>query len=303
MDPNIDWIVFAVFVIVMLATDIVISRRHRGKIPMRTAVIQTVICISLAAVFTVWVMYSRGVDPGLDYITAFLTEKSMSMDNLFVFIMIFSMFAIPEEYRHKVLFFGVYGAIIFRAIFIFIGSELLERFEVAVLVFGILLILLAVKSVAKTGEGGAAKWLFKHLKVSEDCADGRFFTVENGKKVMTPLMAAVIAIELTDILFAVDSVPACLGITTDVYIVYASNIFAILGLRSLFFVIDGSVNSLKYMKYGLAGILGFVGVKMVLSDIVHIESFVSLIVIASILIVTIVASKMVSGKSGESSDN
>lgn len=297
MDPGIDWLIFALFVIVLLVADIIIAKRHPGKIPMKTAVIQTAICVSMAILFSVWIFYSRGFNPGIDYITAYLTEESMSMDNLFVFIMIFSVFAIPEEYRHKVLFLGVYGAIIFRAIFVFIGAGLLERFDIAVLIFGILLILLAVKSVIGKGEeGGLAKWLSTHLNVSKDCAGGRFFTVENGKKVMTPLMATVIAIELTDILFAVDSVPACLGITTDVYIVYASNIFAILGLRSLFFVIDESVSSLKYMKFGLAGILGFVGMKMVLHDFIEIESIVSLAVIASILILTVVASKIGSKK-------
>ena len=293
-----EWIIFGVIVLVLLSLDLYLAHRHPGKISVKSALIQTAMWISVALVFGVWVYMQHGADAAGSYYAAYVIEKAMSVDNLFVFILLFSMFSIPEEYQHKALFYGVFGAIVFRAIFVIAGSALLEKIDFMMYVFGILLVFLAFKTAFghERGDSKTAKWVSKHFKVSPELDGNRFFTKSNGVRMMTPLFACVIAIELTDLIFAIDSVPACLAITSDVFIVYTSNIFAVLGLRSLYFAIHGSLESLRYMKYGLAGILIFVGVKMLISNFYHINVGVSLAVILGLLAVTITASLLIKPK-------
>ena len=293
-----EWIVFGIVVLGLLSLDLYLAHRHPGKISIKSALIQTAMWISVALVFGVWVFIQHGADASGSYYAAYVIEKAMSVDNLFVFILLFSMFSIPEEYQHKALFYGVFGAIIFRAIFVVAGSALLEKIDFMMYFFGILLVFLAFKTAFghDSGDSKTAKWVCNHFKVSPELDGDRFFTKHNGIRMMTPLFACVIAIELTDLVFAIDSVPACLAITSDVFIVYTSNIFAVLGLRSLYFAIHGSLESLRYMKYGLAGILIFVGFKMLISNFYHINVGVSLAVILGLLAVTIAASLLIKPK-------
>ncbi len=293
-----EWIVFGIVVLGLLSLDLYLAHRHPGKISVKSALIQTAMWISVALVFGVWVFIQHGADASGSYYAAYVIEKAMSVDNLFVFILLFSMFSIPEEYQHKALFYGVFGAIIFRAIFVVAGSALLEKIDFMMYFFGILLVFLAFKTAFghDSGDSKTAKWVCNHFKVSPELDGNRFFTKHNGIRMMTPLFACVIAIELTDLVFAIDSVPACLAITSDVFIVYTSNIFAVLGLRSLYFAIHGSLESLRYMKYGLAGILIFVGFKMLISNFYHINVGVSLAVILGLLVVTIAASLLIKPK-------
>lgn len=293
-----EWAIFGALVLVMLFIDLYHARRHPGRISIRSALVQTAIWISVALLFGVWILIQHGAGASASYYAAYVIEKAMSVDNLFVFILLFSMFAIPEEHQHKALFYGVFGAIVFRAIFVVAGSALLESIDFMMYIFGILLVLLAFKTAFghDSGDSKTADWVCRHFKVSPELDGGKFFTVHNGVRMMTPLLACVIAIELTDLIFAIDSVPACLAITSDVYIVYTSNIFAVLGLRSLYFAIHGSLESLRFMKYGLAGILIFVGFKMLISNFYHINVGVSLGVIIGLLVVTIAASLLIKPK-------
>ena len=287
-----EWMFFGALVVSLLIIDLYLAHRHPGRMDIRSAVVQTAIWISVAVLFGLYILYSHGPHAGMEYYASYIIEKAMSVDNLFVFILLFSMFSIPDEYQHKALFYGVFGAIVFRAVFVFAGSALLESIDFMMYVFGVLLLFIAVKTARDKGSEGSpvADWLSKHLKISEDLDGDRFTTVVNGARMITPLFACVMAIELTDIIFAIDSVPACLAITSDVFIVYTSNIFAVLGLRSLYFVIHGSLESLRYMRYGLAAILAFIGLKMLVADFVHVDVVLSLAVIISILVVTVAVS-------------
>ena len=287
-----EWVVFGVLVLALLFIDLYLARRHPGKISVRSALIQTGVWVGVALLFGLWVLSQHGSDAAASYYAAYVIEKAMSVDNLFVFILLFSMFSIPEEYQHKALFYGVFGAIVFRAIFVIAGSALLETIDFMMYFFGALLILLAFKTAFghDSGESKTADWICRHFKVSPELDGDRFFTRHNGLRMMTPLFACVLAIEMTDLIFAIDSVPACLAITSDVFIVYTSNIFAVLGLRSLYFAIHGSLESLRFMKYGLAGILIFVGIKMLVSNFYHIDVVLSLAVIIGLLVITIAAS-------------
>ena len=244
--------------------------------------------------FGIFIFVEYGSGLATEYYPAYIIEKAMSVDNLFVFIMIFGMFAIPDEYQHKALFYGIIGAVVFRALFIVAGVELLNNFHFVMYIFGILLIYAALKTLFKKDEGDGdsriAGFLSKHMKCSPELDGGKLFTKIDGKKVVTPLFMCILVIELTDIVFALDSIPAVLAISTDMLIVYTSNIFAILGLRSLYFAIRGGLESLSYLKYGLGVILLFVAFKLLASDLVHIPVWVSLVVILEVLAVTIVAS-------------
>lgn len=287
------WIAFAITVVVLLFLDFAVFNRHPENSTTKKAAIQTVFFISVALIFGLVVWAVLGSQRGMEYFTGYILEESMSVDNLFVFIIIFSFFAIPSQYQHKVLFYGVIGAIVFRLLFILAGVELIKNFDFVLYIFGAILIVVALKTMfAKddSGDNKVAVFMSKHLHASADMAGGKFFTVENGKRLMTPLFVAVIVIEVSDIIFAIDSIPAILSITDDMFVVYSSNIFAILGLRSLYFVLRDSMTSLKYLKYGLGIILLFIGVKIFISKFVEIPVLASLLVIIGVLAVTVVAS-------------
>lgn len=299
------WIVFAVVVIVMLAADLYANRKAH-HIPMRTAILQTVAWVTVALVFGALVFFVTGDgDLTLEYYTAYAIEESMSMDNLFVFIIIFAYFGIRDEDQHKALFYGVFGAIVFRAVFIFVGVELLNMFDWLLYVFGVILLFVAVHTIVQKDdgegqEGGIARYMKSHFNfVDDEEAQGRFIVKKNGKRVITALLICVFVVELTDIVFALDSLPAVLAISTDTLVIYTSNIFAVMGLRSLFFVIKGGMNSLVYLKYGLGAILLFVAVKLLIHDIYEIPILASLAVILGMLLVTVAASLYRSRKYGD----
>lgn len=292
------WIVFIVVVAVLLAADLIMNRKAH-HIPMKSAVAQTCLWVGVALAFGVLLFYVTGdADLTLEYFTAYAIEESMSMDNLFVFIIIFAYFGIRDEDQHKALFYGVIGAIVFRAIFIFAGVELLNMFDWLLYVFGILLLAVAIHTLLEKDDGeekenGVARFMKSHFSyVDDEEAQGRLLVKKDGKYVMTAILLCIIVIEISDIIFALDSIPAVLAISKDTMVIYTSNIFAVMGLRSLFFVIKGGMNSLAYLKYGLGAILIFVSVKLLIHEIYEIPILLSLGVILAILLVTVVASLM-----------
>ena len=295
MDESCLWYVFAAIVAIMLITDFWFNRKAH-HIPMRTAAIQTGTWIALALLFGVllfWVTNDSTLT--MEYYTAYAIEEAMSMDNLFVFIMIFAYFGIRDEEQHKALFYGVVGAIIFRAIFIVAGVELINRFDWLLYVFGIILVIAAIKTLRdkgeEDGENKIALFMKNHLNYAEsEETRGKLLVKIDGKRIITILFVCIIVIELSDIVFALDSIPAVLAISTDTLVIYTSNIFAVMGLRSLFFVIKGGLNSLCYLKYGLGIILLFVAMKLLTHSFLEIDIIVSLAVILVVLAVTVVAS-------------
>ncbi len=295
------WFVFAAIIVVMVVADLVMNRKAH-HIPFKTACAQTALWIGIAIAFGVLLFYVTGdSDLTMEYFTAYAIEEAMSMDNLFVFIIIFSLFQIRDEDQHKALFYGVVGAIVFRAIFIVCGVELINRFDWLLYVFGILLLYVAIKTIVKKedgeGENKIANYMKNHFNfVDDEHADGKLFVKIDGKRVMTAIFVCIIVIELTDVVFAIDSIPAVLAISTDVLVIYTSNIFAVMGLRSLFFVIKGGMNSLCYLKYGLGAILLFVSAKLLLHNMWHPPVLLSLGIILGILLITIVASLLHSKK-------
>lgn len=291
------WYIFAAVVIVLLAADLWMNRKPH-HIPMKTALAQTAVWVGVALAFGVLLFFVT--DNGtltLEYFTAYAIEESMSMDNLFVFIIIFAYFGIRDEDQHKALFYGVIGAIVFRAIFIFAGVELLKMFDWLLYVFGIILLVVAIKTLLDKDDGAKENKIAHFMKnrfnyVEDEEAGGRLWIKRNGKIAVSALLLCIIVIELTDIVFALDSIPAVLAISTDTLVIYTSNIFAVMGLRSLFFVIKNGMNSLCYLKYGLGAILTFVAVKLLIHQFVDIPIVLSLVVIVGVLAVTVVASVM-----------
>ncbi len=288
------WIVFIIIALVLVVLDLILHRKPE-HIPMKRALKETMIWILAATGYGIFIFITFGNDKGLEFITAYIMEESMSIDNLFVFIIIFSLFAIPDEYQHKALFYGIFGAVIFRLLFMLIGVELM-KFHFVMYIFGALLAYAALKTLfAKEEEEGKSKiaeFMSKHLKTSPTLDGNKFFTKIDGKKVATPLLLCVIVIEFSDLVFALDSIPAVLALSNDLLVIYTSNIFAILGLRSLYFAIKGGLSSLKYLKYGLGIILMFIAAKLLLVDFIEVPIIASLAFIVGVLLITIVASLM-----------
>ncbi len=290
------WAVFGIVLGVFLFIDLVMVQRRSGVMTMRTALSWVAIWVSLGLGFAVFVLWTRGGEAAGAYLAGYLIEYSLSADNVFVFAMLFAYFAVPAEYQRRLLFWGVLGAIVFRAVFILAGIALIELFHPVIYVFGALLIVTGIKMARSKDEGmdpeanAVLRFIRRRLPVSAQYDGPHFFTRINGRRFATPLFAALVAVELSDIMFAIDSVPAVLAITTDPFIVLTSNGFAILGLRSLYFVLAGMLDRFVYLKVGLGAILVFAGAKMVLTDIIHLPIFVSLGVIAAILLVSLVVS-------------
>lgn len=284
------WAVFAVLVIVLLALDLGVFNRGPKHISVKRALGMTAMWIFVSMCFAVFIYFEMGIQSTTEYLASYVVEKSMSMDNIFVFIVLFGLFSIPDEYQHKALFYGVIGAIVFRGIFIFVGAELLEMFHFMTYIFGMILVYTALKTTFhrnKEGEESFVVKLSRHLKSSPQLDGDKLFTIKNGVRVATPLLICIIVIELSDIMFAFDSIPACLSISTDMFVVYTSNIFAVMGLRSLYFALRGTVESLRYMKYGLGAILIFVGIKMLIVDVYEVSVVSSLVFILSVFILTV----------------
>jgi tellurite resistance protein TerC len=287
------WAAFSVFVLGMLALDLGVFHRKDKEVSFKDAFGWTIVWIALAGLFNIGVWWKFGTETALEFTTAYLIEKALSVDNIFVFLVLFASFAVPRAYQHRVLFWGVLGALVLRAVFIVAGAALLQRFHWVIYVFGGLLLVTGIKLMLQSEtdihpERNPLYRFARRLIPSVSTYDGHnFFTIQNGKRFATPLFLVLLAIEATDVVFAVDSIPAIFAITTDPFIVYTSNIFAILGLRSLYFVLAGMMEKFHYLKIGLALVLVFVGAKMMLADFVKIPIVVSLGTIAGILAVAV----------------
>lgn len=295
-EPVILWTAFNVFVLGMLALDLGVFHKRSEVITVKNALMWTGIWITLAMAFNVFVYYYFGKQEAIEFLTGYLIEKSLSVDNIFVIIMIFSYFHVPNAYQHKVLFWGILGALVMRVIFIFAGIELINRFHWLIYIFGGFLIITALRMLFAGEEklqpekNPVVKLVRRIFPVTASFEGDNFFVRRKSKLWATPLFVVVIMIETTDLIFAVDSIPAILAITDDPFIVYTSNVFAILGLRSLYFALAGIEQYFHLLKYGLAAILVFVGGKMCLADIYKIPVDVSLIVIVSLLTLAIIFS-------------
>ncbi|MFP5520344.1 MAG: TerC/Alx family metal homeostasis membrane protein [Bdellovibrionia bacterium] len=283
------WIAFTIGILILLIIDLSLFGKAGGQHSQKKALIESGIWIAIALTFNFWFATEYGKTLGVEFLTGYLVEKSLSVDNLFVILLIFSAFKIPAQYQHKVLFYGVLGAIIMRAGFIIAGAQLLQMFHWILYIFGGILVITAIKFIRETDDqqdvtDSWALRTFKKIIPSTSNFDGnKFFTRENGVLFATPLFLALIVIEITDLVFAVDSIPAVFAITQDAFVAFASNILAVLGLRALYFVLAEWASKLRYLKPGLAAILGFIGVKMLILEIYKIPSWVSLLVIFSIL--------------------
>lgn len=292
------WIIFNAFVLLMLALDLGVFHRQSKKISFKEAITWSVIWIGLALIFNGWIYYSMGRQPAIEFLTGYLVEKSLSVDNIFVFVLLFSFFKVPDEYRHRVLFWGVIGALIMRAIFISVGAVLIAKFHWIIYLFGAFLVYTGYKMIKKSAadmhpeDNPLVKWFVKKGRVTSEYHGKKFFVNISGKNLATPLFLCLLSVEFTDLIFAVDSIPAIFAITKDPFIVYTSNVFAILGLRSLYFALEGVITKFPYLRYGLAIILVFIGVKMLLVDVLIIPVVASLGVIALILFVSILWEKI-----------
>ena len=283
------WVALVAFVLAMLAFDLFVFHRDAHVVSIREAGISTALWVTLGLGFGVIVWAWQGSSQASAYYAGYLVEYALSVDNVFVFALIFTYFAVPEKYQHRVLFWGVVGAIVMRAAFIAAGAALLEAFHVVIYVFGVFLVATAIRMARQHGhtidvaQNPVMRLLRRVMPVSDTYHDQRFFIRHGSKLVATPLFAALVAVETSDVIFAIDSIPAIFAITTDTFIVFASNAFAILGLRALYFLLAGSMRKFAYLQVGLAGILGFVGIKMLLTDLYKIPIGLSLAVIVAIL--------------------
>lgn len=291
------FILFTGFILLMLGLDLGLLNRKDHVISIKEALLWSVFWIVLSLAFNVGVYYKLGADPALKFFTGYLLEKSLSVDNLFVFLLVFNYFKVPSKYQHKVLFWGIIGALIMRAVFIATGITLIEKFHWMIYVFGIFLIFTGIKmAMSKDAEinpedNPVLKLFRRFMPFTNEYHDGNFFIRSDKRLLATPLFIVLLVVETTDVVFAVDSIPAILAISTDPFIVYTSNVFAILGLRALYFALAGLMELFHYLNYGLSFILAFVGVKMLLSDSsFKIPMGVALGVIGGVLIISVVAS-------------
>lgn len=301
-EQSILWGAFTVFVLGMLALDLGVFHRKSHEVSIREALTWTTVWIVLAMLFNIFVYFYFDQQKALEFFTAYLVEKSLSIDNIFVIIMIFSYFSVPAAYQHKVLFWGILGALVMRMIFIFAGIELIHKFHWLIYIFGGFLVLTGIRMVATENKpidpekNPLVKFVRRLFPVTESFEGDKFFVKRDQKVWATPLFIVVVLIEGTDVVFAIDSIPAIISISDDPFIVYTSNVFAILGLRSLYFALAGIEKYFTYLKYGLAAILIFVGVKMCISDFVKVPVEISLIIIGFLLAISMIASMLVKKK-------
>lgn len=290
------WVGFTFFVLGMLALDLGVFNRKTHTVSIKEALIWSLVWITLALIFNVGLFFFVGSEAALQFFTGYLIEKSLSVDNIFIFVLIFSYFSVPARYQHRVLFWGVLSALILRGMMIGLGSVLIEEFHWILYIFGAFLIFTGIRMGVKQNErvepnnNPVVKLVRRMMPVTEQYEGGKFVVRRDGRSILTPLMLVLIVIETMDIVFAVDSIPAIFAVTTDPFIVFTSNVFAILGLRSLYFVFANMIDKFYYLKIALAVILTFIGMKMLLTDLFHIPTWSSLLVIAVVLTIAIVAS-------------
>lgn len=300
------WLGFNLFVLAMLALDLGVFHRKAHSVSVREAAMWSVIWISMAMIFNVGIyLYWHDLVPqsaytnreaALAFLTGYLIEKSLSVDNIFVFVLIFSYFAVPAVYQHRVLFWGILGALVMRAVLIGLGAALIKEFHWIIYLFGAFLIFTGIRMAfhkdeeIHVGENPLVRLVRRFLPVADNYHGSSFFVRHAGKLMVTPLLLVLLVVESTDLVFAVDSIPAIFAVTTDPFLVYTSNIFAILGLRSLYFLLAGVIDKFYYLKLGLAVVLTFVGVKMVIVDFYKIPTPMSLAVVAGVLTIAVIAS-------------
>lgn len=290
------WVLFNLFVLAMLALDLGVFHRTVHEVKVKEALAWSAVWIVLALLFNAWVYSARGPQAGLEFFTGYLIEKALSVDNVFVFLLIFTYFRVPAAYQHKVLFWGILGALAMRAIFIAAGVALIHRFHWIIYLFGAFLVITGIKmALAKDKEihperNPVLRLFRRWVPVTEQYEGERFFVWRDGRRWATPLFVTLLLVETTDLIFAVDSIPAILAITQDAYIVYTSNVFAILGLRALYFALAGFMKMFHYLHYGLSLILVFVGVKMLLANLYKIPIAWSLALIAGVLALSVALS-------------
>jgi tellurite resistance protein TerC len=293
------WLIFLITIVVALALDLGVFHRQSHSIRLKEALLESLGWIAVSLLFNFWVYFSQGAQAGLEFLTGYLVEKSLSLDNIFIFLIIFQSFKIPAKSQHKILFYGVSGALVMRALFVVAGVELLQSFHSVIYVFGAILLITGLRMFFPGTRATQPEhnWLVRTVKRFLPFADNvegeTFFVRQGGRLAATPMLMALVAVEAMDIIFAIDSVPAVLAITRNTFIVYSSNAFAILGLRALYFALAGILPKFRFLHQGLAILLLFIGGKMILSDWVHLTPPTSLAVIAGILAVTIAASLLI----------
>ncbi|UCD17779.1 MAG: TerC family protein [Candidatus Zixiibacteriota bacterium] len=290
------WGGFNILVLVMLALDLGVFHRKDHRISMKESIVWSIIWVVVALVFNVIVYFWRGPETALQFFTGYLIERSLSIDNIFVFLLIFSFFGVPEKYQYKVLFWGILGALVLRGLFIALGTILISQFHWVLYIFGAFLIYAGLKMALADDKkieperNPVLKMVRRLIPITKDYRKGRFFIRENARRLATPLFVVLVVVETTDVVFALDSIPAIFAITLDPFIVYTSNVFAILGLRALYFALAALMDMFYYLKYALGAILAFVGVKMLISSYVIIPIGVALGVIAGLLTFAIIFS-------------
>ena len=290
------WVIFNAFILMMLALDLGVFHRRAHQVSVREATIWTGVWIGLALLFCGWLYTRVGRVPALEFLTGYLIEKSLSVDNVFVMVMIFSFFRVPAAYQHRVLFWGVLGALVMRGAFITVGAYLLHHWHPIIYVFGGLLVITGIRMALKRDEEPdlsnniVVRVARRIMRVTPGYHGQRFTIREHGRLVATPLLLVLLLIEASDVVFAIDSIPAIFAITDDAFIVYTSNVFAILGLRTMYFMLGDFVHRFVYLHYGLAVVLVFIGAKMLLMDFYKIPTGVSLIVVAGIMAISVLLS-------------
>lgn len=291
------WIIFNGIVVLLLLLDLGIFHREAEKVSVRQAILWSAFWIVLSLAFNGWIYHEFGAQKGLEFLAGYILEKSLSVDNLFVFLLIFSYFKVPPQYQHRVLFFGIIGALVLRGVFIYLGVTLVHKFSWILYLFGAFLVYSGFKLLGSGGDDDDAnpenivvRSVRRRLKMTDGFREQKFFVIEDGVRKATPLLLVLIAVETSDVLFAVDSIPAVFGITKDPFIVYTSNVMAILGLRALYFALAGLIEYFHYLNYGLAGILIFIGAKMLGEKYLHLPIAVELGIIAAMLMLSVVAS-------------
>lgn len=292
------WILFNAFILAMLIVDLKVFNRKPHEISIKESLIWTGIWIAQAVIFGIGIYYFMGPQSSLDYFTGYLIEKSLSVDNIFVFLLIFTYFGVDSIYQHRVLFWGIFGALVFRLIFIFLGVALLEQFHWIIYVFGAFLVFTGIKLGLEKDkeihpERNPVLKLVRRLVPITKSFHGPDFFIKRGKRIIaTPMFVVLVVIETTDVVFALDSIPAIMAITRDTFLIYSCNAFAILGLRALYFALSGVMRLFHYLHYGLAFILVFIGVKMLIESLIHIPTLYTLGVIVVTLTISVIFSIM-----------
>ena len=293
------WVAFNAFVLLMLALDLGVFHRKAHDVSLREATVWSIVWVALALVFAAGVYAWWGPPRALEFLTGYVIEKSLSVDNIFVFVMLFSYFAVPTRYQHRVLFWGVLGALVMRGVFIGAGSYLLQQFHWVIYVFGAILLVTGVKLALRSeiydpAANPVLRLAKRFLPLTPQYHGQRFWVREGTRWVATPLFLVLLLVEAADLVFAIDSIPAIFAVTSEPFLVYTANVFAILGLRSMYFLLAGVVHRFVYLKYGLAAVLVFVGAKMMLVDVYKIPIVASLAVVATLIAGSIIASLLVS---------